>query len=103
MSTIIIYNQRRKGTLQNLRVKSFEFLFDSTKEDAGGIVDGIIEYRILFLLLRDKGVMLVKKFYAGNDHASKEGKFKYTYQAAEKTVYPTKADSAKYFRNKPTH
>ena len=45
-------------------------------------MDGVVEYGVCLLLLRDEGVLLVEKLDAGDDDTRQEGKLEYAYDAA---------------------
>ena len=62
------------------------------EEDAGGIVDGIVENRVHLIALRDESVALVEELDASDDDAYKQGKLEHSYQAAEEAVDPSEAD-----------
>ena len=68
------------------------FFFYTIEEDAGGIVDGIVENRVHLIALRDESVALVEELDASDDDAYKQGELEHTYQATEESIDPSKAN-----------
>ena len=70
--------------LRRLHIKILEFFLDTVKEDAGGTVEGVVEYRGLLLLLGDERVCTVEELDARDEHACQQSKLEHTHQASAK-------------------